>query len=95
MATERRVIFDTGVVVSALILPRSIPRQAFDAAILQGRLLVSDASIAELDDVLRRPKFERYVNEAERLDFLAQYLRIVRVGQCHPADQSIGRPAGR
>ncbi len=30
--SEIRTIIDTGVAVSALLLPRSVPRQAFDAA---------------------------------------------------------------
>ena len=54
-----RIVIDTGVVVSASLLPRSVPRQAFDAAASRGKLLVSEATIAELDEVLRRPKFDR------------------------------------
>ena len=54
-----RVVIDTSVIVSALLLPRSVPRQAFDAAASRGNLLVSEATVAELDDVLRRPKFDR------------------------------------
>jgi len=41
----------------------------------RGRLLVSTATIAELNDVLRRPKFDKYVTEAERLEFLAALVR--------------------
>jgi putative PIN family toxin of toxin-antitoxin system len=78
MTTERRVVFGTGVVVSAAILPRSIPRQAFDAASLHDRLLVSEATIAELDEVLRRPKLQRYLSEAQRLEFLAAYVAAAK-----------------
>jgi putative PIN family toxin of toxin-antitoxin system len=66
-----RVVIDTGVVVSALLLPRSVPRQAFDAAASRGTLLASAATITELDEVLRRPKFDRYVPEPMRLEFFA------------------------
>ena len=52
-----RVVIDTGVVISAALLPRSIPRQAFDKVLRDARVLVSDSTIAELDDVFRRPKF--------------------------------------
>jgi putative PIN family toxin of toxin-antitoxin system len=38
---------------------------------LRGQLLISAATITELDDVLRRPKFDEYVSEAQRLEFLA------------------------
>jgi predicted nucleic acid-binding protein len=39
MPTERRFVFDTNVSVSALLLKRSIVRQAFDKATEQGKLL--------------------------------------------------------
>ena len=68
---ETRAVIDTSVAVSALLLPRSVPRQAFDAAAARGRLLVSAATVAELDDVLRRPKFNKYISEEKRLEFLA------------------------
>jgi putative PIN family toxin of toxin-antitoxin system len=74
-----RAVIDTGVIVSALLLPRSVPRQAFDAAVSRGRLLVSEETIAELDEVLRRPRFDKYVTEAQRLEFLAALVREVEV----------------
>jgi putative PIN family toxin of toxin-antitoxin system len=71
---QLRTVVDTGVVVSAVLLPRSVPRQAFDLAV-RGRLLVSAATIAELDDVLRRAKFDKYVSEERRREFLAALIR--------------------
>lgn len=73
--TERRVVLDTSVVVSALLLPRSVPRQAFDRAFERDTVLVSIATIDELDNVLRRPKFDRYVPEDQRRLFLATFIR--------------------
>lgn len=75
MATELRVVVDTGVAVSAVLLPRSVPRQAFDLAAARGRLLVSESTVLELEEVLRRPKFNKYVPEAKRLEFLAALVR--------------------
>src|SRR5258708_1635837 len=69
--SEGRIVIDTSVVVSAVLLPRSMPRQALDAAAARGKLLVSEATVAELDEVLRRPKFNTYVSEDKRLEFLA------------------------
>jgi putative PIN family toxin of toxin-antitoxin system len=71
MTIEPRAVFDTGVVVSAVLLPRSVPRQAFDLATETGQLLVSEATIEELEEVLRRAKFNKYISEAARLEFLA------------------------
>jgi putative PIN family toxin of toxin-antitoxin system len=75
MANDLRIVIDTGVAISAALLPRSIPRQAFDAAVMHGRLLLSEETTIELDEVFRRPKFNKYVSEATRLEFLAALVR--------------------
>jgi putative PIN family toxin of toxin-antitoxin system len=36
---------------------------------------VSDATVAELHEVLRRPRFDKYVKEENRLEFLAALVR--------------------
>ncbi len=68
---DPRVVIDTGVLVSAVLLPRSIPRQVFDHVLTRGSLLISAATIVELEEVLRRPKFDKYLQREEREDFLA------------------------
>ncbi len=57
------------------MLPRSVPRQAFDRVLEYGTILISSATVAELNNVLRRPRFDRYVHEDDRLTFLATLLR--------------------
>lgn len=71
MTTELRSVIDTSVVVSAVLLPRSTPRQAFDRANTVGKVLLSTATLDELNAVLRRLRFDKYLSEAERLEFLA------------------------
>jgi uncharacterized protein len=73
------LVLDTNVVVSALLSPRSVPRQAFDLAFSQGIVLISEATFDELDEVLRRPRFERYVAEAERRQFIANFIQDATV----------------
>lgn len=68
---DMRTVIDTSVVVSAVLMPRSIPRLAVDLAVARGVLLQSMATIEELDEVLRRPTFAKYVSEHTRLEFLA------------------------
>jgi len=70
-----RFVFDTNVILSAVLLPKSKPRRAFDKAKREGALLISDEVIEELNDVLRRDEFEKYVTEALRVEFLAALLR--------------------
>src|SRR5688500_8720766 len=75
MTIEWRVVIDTNVTVSAVLLPRSIPRKAFDEALAECRALLSAATMFELEEVLSRSKFQRYVTESNRLQFLAAYVR--------------------
>ena len=58
-----------------MLLPKSEPRKAFDRATHNGALLVSDEVVEELNDVLRREAFEKYITEALRVEFLAALLR--------------------
>jgi putative PIN family toxin of toxin-antitoxin system len=79
MPDDLRAVFDTNVIVSAVLLPRSIPRQAFDHALDHGSILVSSATVAELNDVLRREHLNKYVEEQDRLEFLAALVRDAEV----------------
>jgi putative PIN family toxin of toxin-antitoxin system len=67
-----RLVVDTNVFVSAIALPHSVPRQAVDRALDSGILLFSEATMTELEEVLRRPKFDHYVSRKERASFLGQ-----------------------
>ncbi len=81
--SDLRVVVDANVIVSALLLRDSIPRRALDTVLFKGKLLLTLETVTELDDVLRRPKFNRYISEQERLEFLtalvltAEQVRIV------------------
>lgn len=71
MTAEGRFVFDTSVIVSALLLKDSRSREAFDLALDHGVILLSLPIVKELDDVLSRPKFDRYLIREEREHFLA------------------------
>ncbi len=72
IAPARRVVFDTNTLVSALLLPTSIPRQALDYALDHGKVLTSLALLSELDRVLNYPKLAPYITPAERSQFLGK-----------------------
>lgn len=79
MTSDPRFVLDTGVIVSAVLLPRSVSRQTVDLAFARGIVLASGDTIDELDEVLHRPKFNRYIREEERLLFLAAFIRDAKV----------------
>jgi uncharacterized protein len=70
MTANLRVVFDTNVVISAMLLPLSVPRQALDRAMREGRPLISVATTTELDEVIHLPRFDKYLSEEERIEFL-------------------------
>lgn len=81
MPSKPLYVFDANAIISALMLPGSTPRRAFDKACAQGRLLLSEPILAELDDVLCRPRFEKYIHEDERIRFLVALLREAHVAR--------------
>lgn len=70
-----RFVFDTSVLVSALLLPHSKPRQALDLALERGKVLVGFAVLAEVFEVLNRKRFRRYIDEEDVRSFLAALTR--------------------
>jgi predicted nucleic acid-binding protein len=66
-----RFVFDTNVLVSSLLLADSVPRRAFDRALAQGKLLLSFPVLGELNNVLGREQFRKYVTPENVRRFLA------------------------
>ncbi|MGA2076953.1 MAG: putative toxin-antitoxin system toxin component, PIN family [Terriglobia bacterium] len=70
-----RTVLDTNVLISALLLRDSVTRRAFDAAFAKGKVLVSFELLAELNSVLSRKRFRKYVDETDVRRFAAALLR--------------------
>ena len=56
MNPNPRCVFDTSAVVSALLFEHSVPGKAFHAALEHREILLSQATAAELREVLGRQK---------------------------------------
>ncbi|HYG86413.1 MAG TPA: putative toxin-antitoxin system toxin component, PIN family [Azospirillum sp.] len=73
----RRFVLDTNVLVGAALLPKGGVRRyeptrlCVETAMLDGVLLVSEATLAELREVLLRPAFDRHKARTEREAFLS------------------------
>ncbi len=74
-----RAVLDTNVLISAVIFPNSIPRQAVRKSLHHGIVLFSDPTMNELKTVLFRSKIDRYVSREERAIFLAQLERVAEM----------------
>lgn len=70
-----RLVFDTNVLISALLLPVSVPRRALDRALGSGRVLLSLPVLGELNGVLARKRFRTYVDDEDVRRFLGALVR--------------------
>ena len=77
--TIKRFVFDTNAIVSAVLLSKSVSRQAFDKGVKEGVMLISAETITELNDVLKREKFNKYISEEERMQFLTAFVREAKL----------------
>lgn len=73
MSFARRVVLDTGVLVSAAIRPDSIPALALEKSLMNFALCISHDTLAELEAVLGRAKFDRYAPAPQRRAFIAGF----------------------
>lgn len=71
-----RIVIDTNVLVSRLLLAQSVPALAVDRALKHMEIVVSEATIGELADVLARDKWNRYVTIEDRQEFIRRLLQI-------------------
>ena len=74
-----RVVIDTNVWVSRLLLSGSTVARAVDKALEESEVIVSEALVEELADVLSREKFDRYVSLRDREEFLRRVLQVARI----------------
>ena len=70
-----RIVFDTNVVVSAILFAGSMPRRAIELALLKGTILISTALSEEMNRVIVQDRFDRYVSRRQRERFLELLIR--------------------
>jgi len=78
-----RAVVDPGVLVSALLAPAGSPAQLYERWVTgEFELVVCPHLLAELDTVLRRPKFRRYATLGE----VDRYVAVLRGGASSEPD---------
>ena len=75
MSFDRRIVVDTGVLISAAIRPQSTPALALEKALLAFEVCASGSTLAELKRVLMAERFERYRPLASREQFLEGFVQ--------------------
>ncbi|MDR3015690.1 MAG: putative toxin-antitoxin system toxin component, PIN family [Delftia acidovorans] len=78
MRTDLRLVIDTNLWISRLLMPGGAAAKAVDQALGCATVLMSQETQAELSEVLLRPKFDRYVSREDRQRFLLLLDGVVR-----------------
>lgn len=77
MNNERRFVFDVNVLMSSLLTRNSKPEQALKKSQLSGQIIMSQAIWMELEQVIMRPKFDKYITVEERQRFLLDFFTVI------------------
>ena len=78
MRSSDRFVFDTSILVRAVLIGNSNPAQALRKAREIGDILLSMPVAEELNEVLGREKFDRYISREDRERFLAAFIQAAR-----------------
>lgn len=73
------MVLDSNLVVSAFLNPEGMASAALQVAAEHFDMAASRATLAELADVLKRDKFDRYATKADRITRLEAYAQAVLV----------------
>ena len=82
--TKLRLVIDTNILISGLMSVNSLPQKVFDYAISEAILLMSDEVQSEIENVISRPKLEKYITLERRTKFLtelSQQVERVKINQ--------------
>ena len=75
--TKLRLVIDTNILISGLMSVNSLPQQVFDYATSQVILLMSDEVQSEIENVISRPKLQKYITLERRTKFLSELSKQV------------------
>jgi predicted nucleic acid-binding protein len=88
MSAPRRVVFDTSSLIGAALQPGSVPYMALSVALGMADVCASEATLAELEHVLGRPRLDRFQTAALRMEFAAVFRRHAHLfAVCRPPQQ--------
>ena len=75
----QRAVPDTSVVISSFLFPLSTPAQSIRKLEENAAILASEATLAELQEVLFRPKFDRWISAAAKERVMARFTNLVEI----------------
>ena len=95
MSLPRRVVFDTSTLVGAALKPGSVPHQAFVLALARWDVCASVQTWLELERVMQRDRFDRYLPRETRLEFVGMLRTSMHFFAVTQADEAALQPPCR
>jgi len=95
MSLLRRVVLDTSTLVSAALKPGSVPHRALLHALARCDACASAQTWLELERVMQRDHFDRYLDRDTRLEFAALLRQSMHFFAVTPADEAALLPPCR
>jgi putative PIN family toxin of toxin-antitoxin system len=95
MSPPRRVVLDTSTLVSAALKTGSVPHQALLQALARCEVCASVQTWRELDQVLQRDRFNRYLPRDLRAEFVVMMRKAMHFFAVTPADEMAVHPPCR
>ena len=95
MSLPRRVVLDTSTLVSAALKPGSVPHQALLHALARCDVCASVQTWLELEKVMQRARFDRYLKRATRLEFALMLRQSMHFYAVTQADEDALQPPCR
>ena len=95
MSLLKRVVLDTSTLVGAALKPGSVPHQALLTALARCDVCASVQTWLELEQVMQRDRFDRYLDRDTRLAFAALLRRSLHFFAVTPADEAALQPRCR
>ncbi len=71
-----RIVLDTNVIISAFLIFNSKVQQAYIKALKNAQILYSIDTLNEIFDVIKREKFNKYLQLKDRIKLLIQFIDI-------------------
>lgn len=93
--SHKLIVIDPNVLLSAALSPEGTARQALNKAYKQFKIAQSESNYQELTTRIYKPKFDKYISDAERQYFLdvvkkySQFIEIIsQVDICRDAEDN-------
>ena len=90
-----RIVFDTSTLVGAALKPGSVPHRALSIALARCDVCASAQTWVELEQVMQRDRFDRYLERTARFEFVAMLRQSMQFFAVTPADEEALQPPCR